>query len=64
MHELVDPGPRADQADRVVLRVLSVRFADLAQALVDRLTEGAHVADVRTSVVYEHLRNDRIGPVG
>jgi hypothetical protein len=22
---------------------------------------GGHVADVRTSVVYEHLRNDRIG---
>ena len=31
--------------------------------VIDRLTERAHIADVRTSVVYEHLRNDRIGPV-
>jgi DNA-binding Lrp family transcriptional regulator len=31
--------------------------------VIDRLTEQAHVADVRTSVVYEHLRNDRITPV-
>jgi DNA-binding Lrp family transcriptional regulator len=31
--------------------------------VIDRLTEHAHVADVRTSVVYEHLRNDRITPV-
>jgi DNA-binding Lrp family transcriptional regulator len=31
--------------------------------VIDRLTERADVADVRTSVVYEHLRNDRIGPV-
>ena len=31
--------------------------------VIDRLTEHAHVADVRTSVVYEHLRNDRITPI-
>ena len=31
--------------------------------VIDRLTERAEVADVRTSVVYEHLRNDRIAPV-
>jgi DNA-binding Lrp family transcriptional regulator len=31
--------------------------------VIDRLTEHPHVADVRTSVVYEHLRNDRITPV-
>jgi DNA-binding Lrp family transcriptional regulator len=30
--------------------------------VIDRLTEHAHVADVRTSVVYEHVRNDRISP--
>ncbi|GAA2571250.1 Lrp/AsnC family transcriptional regulator [Winogradskya consettensis] len=30
--------------------------------VIDRLTEHAHVADVRTSVVYEHLRNDSITP--
>ena len=32
--------------------------------VIDRLTERAHIADVRTSVVYEHLRNDRITPIG
>ena len=31
--------------------------------VIDRLTERAEVADVRTSVAYEHLRNDRISPV-
>ena len=30
--------------------------------VIDRLTERAEVADVRTSVVYEHLRNHTIGP--
>jgi DNA-binding Lrp family transcriptional regulator len=30
--------------------------------VIDRLTERGEVADVRTSIVYEHLRNDRIGP--
>ena len=30
--------------------------------VIDRLTERPEVADVRTSVVYEHLRNDRIAP--
>lgn len=31
--------------------------------VIDRLTGHDHVVDVRTSVVYEHLRNDRITPV-
>jgi DNA-binding Lrp family transcriptional regulator len=30
--------------------------------VVDTLTERAEVADVRTSVVYEHLRNHQIAP--
>lgn len=30
--------------------------------VIDRLTERAEVADVRTSVVYELLRNERIAP--
>jgi DNA-binding Lrp family transcriptional regulator len=30
--------------------------------VIDKLTERPEVADVRTSVVYEHLRNDRIAP--
>jgi DNA-binding Lrp family transcriptional regulator len=32
--------------------------------VIDRLTERAEIADVRTSVVYEHLRNNRIAPAG
>jgi len=31
--------------------------------VIDRLTERAEVADVRTSVVYEHLRNPRLEPL-
>lgn len=30
--------------------------------VIDKLTERPEVADVRTSVVYEHLRNHRIAP--
>jgi len=32
--------------------------------VIDRLTERAEVADVRTSVVYEHLRTTHIAPAG
>lgn len=31
--------------------------------VIDRLTERDEVADVRTSVVYEHLRNNHVQPV-
>jgi DNA-binding Lrp family transcriptional regulator len=31
--------------------------------VIDKLTERAEIADVRTSVVYEHLRNDRPSPL-
>jgi DNA-binding Lrp family transcriptional regulator len=31
--------------------------------VIDKLTQRAEVADVRTSVVYEHLRNHRIEPL-
>ncbi|CAL9497239.1 Leucine-responsive regulatory protein [Nocardiopsis dassonvillei] len=30
--------------------------------VIDKLTERPEVADVRASIVYEHLRNDRIAP--
>ncbi|MHA3701714.1 Lrp/AsnC family transcriptional regulator [Jatrophihabitans sp. YIM 134969] len=30
--------------------------------VIDRLTQRTEIADVRTSVVYEHLRNDRVDP--
>lgn len=35
----------------------------LYEFVIDELTERAEVADVRTSIVYEHRRNDRIEPV-
>ena len=31
--------------------------------VIDKLTERAEIADVRTSVIYEHLRNGAIAPV-
>ena len=31
--------------------------------VIDRLTQRAEIADVRTSVIYEHLRNNAIAPV-
>ncbi|MBN9327078.1 MAG: Lrp/AsnC ligand binding domain-containing protein, partial [Cellulomonas sp.] len=31
--------------------------------VIDRLTERPEVADVRTSVVYEHLQNTAIAPL-
>ena len=31
--------------------------------VIDRLTQRAEIADVRTSVIYEHLRNTAIAPV-
>jgi DNA-binding Lrp family transcriptional regulator len=32
--------------------------------VIDRLTERPEVADVRTSVVYQHIRNQAIVPTG
>lgn len=37
--------------------------ASLYELVIDRLTERPEVADVRTSIVYEHVRNNRIVPV-
>jgi DNA-binding Lrp family transcriptional regulator len=34
----------------------------LYEFVIDRLTERPEVADVRTSIVYEHIRNTRITP--
>lgn len=45
--------------------LLHVAVADnqsLYALVIDRLTERAEIADVRTSVVYEHLRNNRVLP--
>ena len=35
---------------------------DLYAFVIDRLTQRPEVADVRTSVVYEHLRNPQVAP--
>ena len=35
---------------------------DLYAFVIDRLTQRREVADVRTSVVYEHIRNQRVTP--
>jgi len=35
---------------------------DLYAFVIDRLTERPEIADVRTSVVYEHLHNTQITP--
>ncbi|MBV9796094.1 MAG: Lrp/AsnC family transcriptional regulator [Actinobacteria bacterium] len=35
---------------------------DLYAFVIDRLTQRPEVADVRTSVVYEHLRNHQVAP--
>lgn len=45
--------------------LLHVAVADnegLYAFVIDRLTQRPEVADVRTSVVYEHIRNPRIDP--
>ena len=36
---------------------------DLYAFIIDRITQRSEVADVRTSVVYEHLHNGRIAPL-
>jgi len=35
---------------------------DLYAFIIDRITQRSEVADVRTSVVYEHLHNSRVAP--
>ena len=46
-----------------LVRVAVPDDAHLYAFVIDRLTERPEVADVRTSVVYEHLRNPAIAPV-
>ena len=47
--------------------IVHVAVADnnsLYAFVIDELTQRSEVADVRTSVVYEHIRNTRITPIG
>lgn len=50
-------------AEDFLLHVAVADNASLYSFVIDRLTERPEVADVRTSIVYEHLRNTRIAPV-
>lgn len=45
-----------------ILHVAVPDNASLYAFVIDRLTERPEVADVRTSIVYEHLANKHIGP--
>jgi DNA-binding Lrp family transcriptional regulator len=45
-----------------ILHVAVPDNASLYAFVIDRLTERPEVADVRTSIVYEHIRNNRIRP--
>lgn len=46
-----------------ILHVAVPDNASLYTFVIDKLTARPEVADVRTSIVYEHLRNTRITPV-
>ena len=50
--------------DDVLLHVAVPNTDALYGFVIDRLTERPEVADVNTSVVYEHLRNFTIQPLG
>jgi DNA-binding Lrp family transcriptional regulator len=45
-----------------ILHVAVPDNGGLYEFVIDRLTERPEVADVRTSIVYEHIRNDGIRP--
>ena len=47
----------------VIVHVAVPDNESLYAFVIDRLTERPEVADVRTSVVYEHLRNASIAPL-
>jgi DNA-binding Lrp family transcriptional regulator len=47
-----------------IIRVAVADNEGLYAFVIDRLTQRREVADVRTSVVYEHLRSGRVEPFG
>ena len=49
-------------AEDFLIHVAVPDNASLYEFVIDRLTERPEVADVRTSIVYEHIRNHRIAP--
>ncbi|GAA0542565.1 Lrp/AsnC family transcriptional regulator [Paractinoplanes ferrugineus] len=50
--------------DDFIVHVAVPDNASLYEFVIDRLTERPEVADVRTSIVYEHIRNHQIQPGG
>ena len=50
--------------DDFLLHVAVANTDALYALVIDRLTERSEVADVNTSIVYEHLRNFTIAPFG
>ena len=60
---MVDARARAaEDRARVALHVAVTDNEGLYAFVIDRLTQRPEVADVRTSVVYEHIRNPHIQP--
>jgi len=49
--------------DDFIVHVAVPDNASLYEFVIDRLTQRPEVADVRTSIVYEHIRNTEIRPV-
>jgi arabinogalactan endo-1,4-beta-galactosidase len=59
----VDARARAaEDRARVALHVAVTDNEGLYTFVIDRLTRRPEVADVQTSVVYEHIRNPHIQP--
>jgi DNA-binding Lrp family transcriptional regulator len=48
--------------DDFIVHVAVPDNASLYEFVIDRLTQRPEVADVRTSIVYEHIRNNGISP--
>ena len=51
-------------SEDVLLHVAVTDNQQLHAFVIDKLTERPEVADVRTSVIYEQLRNHAVAPAG
>lgn len=49
-------------SEDLIVHVAVPGNAGLYAFVIDKLTERPEVADVRTSIVYEHIRNHQIAP--
>ncbi len=55
-------GPGRCGSEDFLLHVAVADNQQLYAFVIDKLTERPEVADVRTSVIYEHLRNHAVAP--